>query len=158
MKWNMLYHVLDILACSTDQKRFIVFQGREQDSIVEVRDAERPRSSLFSIDTLDNIKNIWAYKKKHFQLDIALVSLRAIASQKVGQNHVYNKIHNLGSKKRYIVLFFKCCARVQYGFHFCNKGGIATHNAGHLTCRATQLEEFHFHNWAAVMSRDALLP
>lgn len=89
----------DVLAWNIDQKQSFLCSGRAHGSIVEVQQAERPRSHPLPINSLNTIENTGALKHKLRHLDITPVNLRAIACQGVRQNHALNNIHSPGARK-----------------------------------------------------------
>lgn len=120
-----------------DQKLPSLCSDFEQGSIVEVRDAKRPRIHLLPINIFNDFKIIVALKEKFCHPDIALVCLRAIAGQEVGLNHVLDNIHTPDSEEGRVLLFLEFHAKVYCRLHCPDLQGIATDNAGHLICKVT---------------------
>lgn len=99
VEWIALHRISDVLACDTDLKLTFLCPGRERGSILEVRNAERPRTCLPSINIFNIIASIGVLKEKLHYFDIALVRLRAVARQEVGRDVILDIVHHQGRKK-----------------------------------------------------------
>lgn len=155
MKRIGLCRVSDILACQTDQKRFLFCPRREQGFIFMMQDAKRSGFHLFFMNFPNDIEKNGVLKLQLLDPDIMLVCLRATASQEVVQNRVLGNIHSTCCEERHTMHFLECSPEFHHVLHCRINRGVATHNAGHIICKISQFVSFRFRDWEAVVSRDA---
>lgn len=138
VKQTVLKLFLDVLACDTDWLRPFPCPWRERGSIDDVWDAEHHISWNIHIRVPKPIKSMKGLKERLYKSDIAVAFWN---SQKVGQNHIFLNIYHPSWVKRDNFLFFECTVEINDGLHYCKKGEIPKHEAGHQNLQG-------YPNWA----------
>lgn len=111
--------------------------------------------AFHQITVLEHLQSIEKLEKKLCNPYNALLYLKTIDDQEVGQIVANHFIPNPDHMEAQTLLFLECSAEVHYGPHYDKKQEIAMHKAGQPIDEVSQLEHFHFFDLAAVLLRDA---